>query len=72
MHAYPNPGNPKKNGLLVRQEAADKSKQQANTGLVFLCSRKVTVGLPSTKFDQANRSNGAFVCRSDAVSGQFG
>jgi hypothetical protein len=57
---------------LVRQEAADKSKQQANTGLVFLCSRKVTVGLPSTKFDQANRSNGAFVCRSDAVSGQFG
>jgi hypothetical protein len=35
MHAYPNPRNPKKNGLLVRQEAADKSKQQANTGLVF-------------------------------------
>jgi hypothetical protein len=56
---------------LVRQEAADKSKQQANTGLVFLCSRKVTVGLPSTKFDQANGSNGVFVCRSDAVSGQF-
>jgi hypothetical protein len=63
---------PKKNGLLVRQEAADKSKQQANTGLVFLCSRKVTVGLPSTKFDQANGSNGAFVCRSDAISGRFG
>ena len=45
MHGYPNPRTPKKNGLLVRQEAADKSKQQANTGLVVLCSGKVTVGL---------------------------
>jgi hypothetical protein len=68
----PTPETPKKNGLLVRQEAADKSKQQANSGLVFLCSRKVTVGLPSMKFDQANRNNGAFLCRSDAASGRFG